>query len=63
MHTVHLPGFSRGAYNNFYIYAVLGVLFDTDADIAARFSEKEIEIVDNFFDSLGWDKGQSLKAD
>jgi hypothetical protein len=55
MHTVHTPGMPKGGNNNYYIYAVLGVLFDTDPDIAARFKEDEIKIVDDFFDSLRWD--------
>lgn len=50
MHTVHVPQANYGDNNNFYVYAVMGVLFDTSEEVAAKFDKAEIEIIDEFFE-------------
>jgi carbonic anhydrase len=62
MHIVHSPAMPKGGNNN-YTNAFLGVLFDTDPDIAAKFKEDEIKIVDDFFDSLSWGTNSNYNAD
>jgi carbonic anhydrase len=42
----------------------LGVLFDTDEEAAKGFTDEEIEIIDNFFESMSWsitDKNPKVK--
>ena len=58
MHIVHVPVQQRNdgvvKDNNGYIYAVLGVIFDTDPMYAEGYTPEELTIVDQFFDSLNW---------
>ena len=59
MHIVHKPEFKREDWylneKNPYIYAVIGIFFDTRSEFMGNLSDDEITNVNNFFDSLRWD--------
>lgn len=52
MHTVHYPSEKEGSG---YIAAALGIMFSVDKH-NARLTAPERMVIDNFFESLLWDK-------
>lgn len=40
--------------NNGYIYAVIGVFFDTSSEFLSGFEQWEINIIDEMFESMNW---------
>lgn len=62
LHVVHTPetkdtSSTRNA--NGFIYAVLGIFFDTDPEFAKGFEDHEIRIIDDFLDSMRWGSKQN----
>lgn len=50
MHTVHLPKVVKSGFN----FAALGIFF-SENDSNAELEDWQIEIIDNFFESMTWD--------
>jgi len=58
MHTVHYP---VGEVKNGFIASAVGIMFSTysDKDKHSRYDEKEVSIINAFFESLEWTPGSA----
>jgi hypothetical protein len=58
MHTVHLADDPKNAGNMFA--AAMGIMFSVDSP-SRKFSDKEVAVIDAFFDSLQWEETTDKK--